>query len=410
MTDSPGRGTVLDLYITANSPGEISGWVEPVVRELRARVRSCRITLVILPCQYASGEELTMGVNAGADRCARIGGIGPLLREAGDNPSPGGVNKKLVLHLGGDFMFSVYLSKRISAPLWAYASRPRWSGFVDKFFVPDDGAERRFRLMGVRDEKFEKIGTLALDSVVLSESEEETRSVLGIGGDELILALLMGSRPIEYTEGVGLFLGVARIVQRAFPELRIVIPLAESVREEIFQESLKRNGVEWRGETMVRELAVGGGKWAAVVRGRTLEVLNCSKLAIAVPGTNNLQAAALYTPYIMVLPLDRADEYPLDGLAGILPLWLPGIRRLKRAYITWLNEKTSFVSLSNKIAGRMIAPEIRGFFGPEVVARMAVGLLESPERLKEMSRAFWELTHERGASARLAERIAEFAK
>jgi lipid-A-disaccharide synthase len=160
----------------------------------------------------------------------------------------------------------------------------------------------------------------------------------------------------------------------------------------------------------VREISLGEGRWAAVVRDRTPEALNCSALALAVPGTNNLQAAALYVPYIMVLPLDKAEEYPLDGILGLLPLWLPGFRRLKRFYIERLNERISFVSLPNKMAGRMIAPEIRGFFEPGMVARMAIGLLESPDALKEMSRAFAELTRERGASARLAEYLRKFAE
>jgi lipid A disaccharide synthetase len=75
-----------------------------------------------------------------------------------------------------------------------------------------------------------------------------------------------------------------------------------------------------------------------------------------------------------------------------------------------MNEKTSVVSLPNKIAGRMIAPEIRGIFSPHVVARMAIGLFESPEKLKEMSRAFLECTREKGASGHIAGDILKFVK
>lgn len=167
-------------------------------------------------------------------------------------------------------------------------------------------------------------------------------------------------------------------------------------------------GVKWMGETRVHAIDLGGGRWAGVVRDRTLEILNCSRLAIAVPGTNNLQAAALYIPYIMVLPMDRADEFPLDGLPGVLPLWIPGVRRFKKALILRLNARTPFVSLPNKMAGKMIAPEIRGIFQPEEVVEKAAELLSSPDKLQWISRAFWELTHERGASIRLAERIAEW--
>ncbi len=93
-----------------------------------------------------------------------------------------------------------------------------------------------------------------------------------------------------------------------------------------------------------------------------------------------------------------------------LPLWIPGMRRLKKKYILKLNEKVDFVSLPNKMAGRMIVPEIRGLFREEDVAVLAASLLENPIRLQEMSRAFWELTHERGAALKFAENIAQWAK
>ncbi|MDR1965861.1 MAG: hypothetical protein LBQ36_04060 [Synergistaceae bacterium] len=398
----------LDMYVTANSPGEISGWVVPVLREIRAKLWQCRITLVILPCQYASGEELSLGARSGADRCVGLKSLSKLLSDPEEKKFD--VKKRLLLHLGGDMFFSVCLSKKIGAPLWAYSPRPRWKFFVDRYFAPDDAAAERFKKAGVKPEKFHRIGNIALDSVHLIETEEETREFLGLPSDAPVLSCLTGSRPIEYTEGIRLFAAVAGMVAEKIPNLRVLFPLAPTVREDLLQTALAIAGIAWFGEARVREIDIGGGRRATVVRDRTLEALNCSKLAIAVPGTNNLQAAALYLPYIMALPLDRADEFPLDGLAGNIPLWLPGVRAIKKALIVRKNERTSFVSLPNKIARRMIAPEIRGFFEPKVVARMAIGLLESPEKLKEMSRAFWELTHERGAAALLAGHVEKFAK
>ncbi|MDR1470945.1 MAG: hypothetical protein LBS75_00335 [Synergistaceae bacterium] len=408
MSSADRPDIALDLYITTNSPGEIAGWVIPFLRELRPRARGCRTTLVILPCQYASGSELSYGAASGADRCVTVDRAGELAKaDASAKVSP---KKKMVLHMGGDFFFSVFLSKRLGATLWAYASRPRWSRFVSKFFVPDDAAFERFKASKLSPDRYERIGNLILDSVSLGESEGETRRSLGIGPDEPVLTFLAGSRPVEYSRGIPLFVSISRLILEKFPGVRVLFPLAPTVREDILMESLKDAGISWRGKERVREIELGGGRWGTALRGRTLEALNCSQLAIAVPGTNNLQAAALYIPFIMILPLDWADEYPLDGIPGILPLWLPGVRRLKRTHITRLNDRTSCVSLPNKLAGRMIAPEVRGIFKPEVVSRLAISLLTSPERLREMSRAFWDLTHERGASARLAERVAEWAR
>jgi lipid-A-disaccharide synthase len=397
----------LDLYITTNSPGEIAGWVAPAVREIRPRIWKCRITIVLLPCQYASGEEAELVSRTEADRCVRLGEFGEMLNEDKNGPSAA---RTMVLHMGGDLFFSVYLSKRLRCPLWAYASRPRWGRFVDRFLVPDTGAESLFALMNFPREKYELLGNLVLDSVVLGESEEEMRLALGLAPDEQVISCLTGSRPIEYREGIPFFARIAALITERFPDHRIVFPLAPTVREDELQETLKKNGISWMGDARVHAIDIGGGRWASLVRDRTLEIINCSRLSITVPGTNNLQAAALFVPFVMVLPLDRAEEFPLDGLMGVLPLWLPGFRRFKRAYIRKLNEKTEFVSLPNKMAGRMIAPEIRGTFTAQNAANVVIELLESPERLKGISRAFWELIHERGASVRLAELIAGFAK
>jgi lipid-A-disaccharide synthase len=366
------------------------------------------MTLVILPCQYASGEEISLGLRTGVDRCVTLGEFRKLRGDPGEKNYI--VKKKLLMHLGGDIMFSAYLSWKLGCRLWVYSSRPRWRRFVDRYFVPDETALGRFKRAGLAPERYVMIGNLALDSVTLSETEEETRDFLGLSPDEPVMTCLTGSRPLEYTESTKLMISTARIVTDRFPEIRTLFPLAPTVREELLQDELNKSGIKWIGESRIREIELGNGKKAAVVRDRTLEALNCSKLAIALPGTNNLQAAALYIPYIMVLPLHRADEYPLDGLPGILPLWIPGMKYLKKTYIIKLNERTSFLSLPNKIAGRMIAPEIRGFFDARVVARMAIGLLESPEKLKEISRTFWENTRDRGASVRLSEYVEKFAK
>ncbi|MDR3075781.1 MAG: hypothetical protein LBU26_00645 [Synergistaceae bacterium] len=397
----------LDLFITANSPGEISGWAAPVVRELRARKERFRITVVVPPCQYASGAEFELGLEIGADRCVRVSGLKKLLSGPGEKNIAD--RKRLVLHLGGDVVFSIYMSKKLRCPLWVYSSRPRWKFFVDRYFVQDERGREHFEKARVSPEKYSVIGNIALDSVRLSETENETREFLGISPETPVLTCLTGSRPIEYTESARLFVEASRMVTDRFPDMKVLFPLAPTVKDDLLRDALSAAGIGWTGESRVREIGLGNGKTAVVLRDRTPEALNCSRLALAVPGTNNLQAAALYIPFIMVLPLHRSEEYPLDGLPGLLPLWLPGFRRLKKAYIERLNERTGCVSLPNRMAGRMIAPEIRGIFDPPVVARMAIGLLESPERLKEISRAFWDLTHERGASARLAGEIAGFA-
>jgi len=45
------------VFIVTNSPGELVGWVRPVVRSLKKKASRIKIVVVIIPCQYASGME-----------------------------------------------------------------------------------------------------------------------------------------------------------------------------------------------------------------------------------------------------------------------------------------------------------------------------------------------------------------
>ena len=385
-----------NIYITVNSPGEIAGWAVPVVRELRLHLKSCRITLVVPPCQYASGAETAYGSQVeGVDRCLRF--YSALLSDVADCDAP-----CLVLHLGGDFAYSVLLSRRLRAPLYAYAARPRWGSFVEHFFIPDHSAQRRFALSNFPPDRYSQVGHLALDSVVLKETEEETRLRLGFSPQQKVLAFLTGSRPIEYCEGMPFFVKIASLVTESFPDHEVIFPMAPTVEEARLREALDAKGVRWRGSSRIREVDLGEGRWGRVLWALGLESINCCRFAVAVPGTNNLQLAALYVPFLMVLPLDKAEEYPLDGIGGVLPLWFPGVKQLKRRIIFGMNKRIPFVSLPNRMAGRMIAPELRGLLSAEDVAAKAKEMLAAPQKLEEISRSFWELTHERGAAGKIA--------
>lgn len=390
----------LDIYITVNSPGEIAGWAAPVVHELRGQLRphlkACRVTLVVPPCQYASGAEMTYGSRLeGVDRCVPFHSA---LFAGVENED----SSRLVLHLGGDFAYSVLLSRRLRAPLYAYASRPRWRSFVEHFFIPDLPAKRRFDLAGLSPDRYSQVGHLALDSVALRETEAETRLRLGFSPEQKILAFLTGSRPLEYCEGMPFFVKSASLILESFPDYEVIFPMAPTVDEGRLRSALSASGIQWRGSSRIREVDLGGGRWGRVLWAFGMEGVNCCRFAVAVPGTNNLQLAALYIPFLMVLPLNNAEEFPLDGIGGVLPLWLPGVRRLKRWIIFRMNERIAHVSLPNRMAGRMLTPELRGILSARNVAESAVELLRAPKKLEEISRAFWELTHERNAAGKIA--------
>jgi lipid-A-disaccharide synthase len=46
-----------DFFLISNSPGELAGWVRPVVLELKKQIPEATIEIFLTPCQFQSGTE-----------------------------------------------------------------------------------------------------------------------------------------------------------------------------------------------------------------------------------------------------------------------------------------------------------------------------------------------------------------
>ncbi|HWR29891.1 MAG TPA: hypothetical protein VN631_08645, partial [Negativicutes bacterium] len=130
-------------------------------------------------------------------------------------------------------------------------------------------------------------------------------------------------------------------------------------------------------------------------------------IAIVLPGTNNLQCAALGIPFIMLMPLNSIENVPFEGLLGLLyPRFFP-FNHLKKWIIAWMSPRVPYMSMVNRMAGRMLAPEIRGILTSIGVADAASALWRDTERRGKLRSDLLELTRERGAARMIAEEIRE---
>lgn len=388
-----------ELLILSNSPGEVAGWVKPVAEAFASRNSGTRVTLAVLPCPYASGMEKRYGSEIyGIDRAVAFRDVLLVGRGAG---------KKMVLQLGGDPMFGALLSAKFRMDWMIYTSRPRWQGRVAHYFIPDAVAERRFIAANVKCEKFSKTGNLMLDSIPQYLSAEEARGRLGISNDAEIISFLPGSRPFEYSQGAAFFCRVAEEIMEAFPNIQVLMPIAPTVDEEILTKGLSGYNLTWSGDGQVETVFLGN-RSVRLVRGDTFAAIKSSKLAIALPGTNNLQIAALDVPLLMVAPLNEAENIPLDGIPGIIPAFFPGYRYIKRKLVFRMNSREKFISLPNRIAGKEIVPEHRGLLTPHIVADLTKELLGTPGRLERIRQGYQELDFLFGASKRIADRVERY--
>ena len=391
-----------ELFILTNSPGEVSGWVKPVVMELEASGFSAKVRLVVLPCQYASGMEAEYG--------KKISGIDAVstFKELWKSSTANKGVKRLVLQLGGDPLFGALLSAKLRCCWMIYTARPRWRMRVGHYFVPDSTAEERFELQGVKKDRVTKVGNLIFDSAPECKDPAESRRIMGLSEGEEAVSFLAGSRPFEYKEGFAFFTCAAMEFLNKHPNYHAFLPVAPMVDEDLLKEGLKSAGLNWSGGSKPEEILWEGRNRIRFIRENNFDAIKASSLAVAFPGTNNLQIASLCVPLLTVLPLNQVENIPLDGIPGILPMSVPGAKALKKKLVYWYSGRLKYASLPNRMAGKTIVPEHRGVMTPSMVAALVEDLISDPEKLSEIVRRYSDLCLERGAAAKIASKVSDY--
>lgn len=410
----------MDILITANSPGEIFGWLRPVLGALEKRLPDVRRVVVIPPCTFASGTESQVVRN--------LSGVS-LVIESRDYltwalwgkrppyylPSSQGV----VLFLGGDLAHAVILARRLGWAVMAYSEgMVHWAKSFTRFLVPYSQTAEKVRARGVPPERIRVIGNLMVDGITYHFPRGELRQRLGAEGRPLV-AMFPGSRPFEVKYLAGFFLRVAELVAEKVPEtvfayslspfittqffatvLAQPLPVLESQRGEIVEEeALLPAGRVWR-------LRSAGGLSLWALQGVQYDLMREADLGMNLPGTNNLEMAAIGLPMVVVIPLNKPEEIPLEGIIeylGRLP-WVG--KALKRRAVREGLKKIPLVSWPNRLAGKMVAPELRGILTAQRVAEEILRLLEADEERAVMAQELKKAVGPGGAAMKLAEEVA----
>lgn len=200
---------------------------------------------------------------------------------------------------------------------------PFEKAFYDKFDVPC-----RF------------IGHKMADDIPLEPDQTAMRQQLGIPLDCQCLALLPGSRHAEVTLLSEPFLKAAQLLRDKFPDLHIVVPLANEKRRQEFE----RIKAEIAPQLNVQ-----------LLDGHAREAMIASKAAILASGTVALECMLAKCPMVVGYKM--------------------------KAFTFWLAKKlikTPYVSLPNILAGKEIVPELlQHDCTPENIANHVLPFLES---------------------------------
>lgn len=385
-----------EILIISNAPGELAAWVRPVVGEVRRRYPDARLTVALVPCPYASGHEAD-SLAAWNERL-EVWKPRQTVRFILSGRTPDGRHlgpKGLVLFLGGDQIFGVMASRRTGYPLLVYTETiGRWPWAVDRYLLSDRTPYLAMRGRGTAPGKLALVGNLMVDSVKTRQSPAQTRTQLGLIDRHLVLGILPGSKPFKVFYATPFLLRVAEILREANPSLQVVLhqspftPLAQ-LDKAISTPSFAATTGGTTGRLHVRD----GQVWIVTERGCPVRVvppeyqydgMAIDDLALTVPGTNTAELAVLGVPQVVVLPLNKPEEIPLEGLIGqvgripVLGKWL------KRLAIGHLSRRIGLVALPNRRMGRMVTPEMIGVLSPEAVAGEAAAILGDPMRRRQI--------------------------
>ncbi|MBI3925964.1 MAG: hypothetical protein HY319_10525 [Armatimonadetes bacterium] len=386
------------LLVTANSPGEISGWLRPIGRAWQEVARGGDIVVILLPCTFASGREESVA--------SRLPGVTEVIptnrllrflvwegRRFRGSPH---------LHLGGDLMYAALLSWRWGLRSWSYMWARRWwdSAFRGYFTRNQKGVDWLLRRRISRD-KIHVVGDLVVDSVYAGDLRDPPP--LGRA-----VSFLPGSRLHEVRGLAPFFLGVAEELRGRWPELEFRLLLSPfldpaEVRRVVTAPPLPDvGGVQGtlQGESV---LQAPGGTRLRLVQGGEAGALAGSRLVVTIPGTKTAEAACLGIPSCVILPLNRPERLPYGGLLGLLD-WLPGGPVLKGRLLLRMKGKIGYLAQPNILAGRELVPELIEVLRPHDVAQAAGRMLASEA---ELERIRVELLEQyapfRGAARRMVE-------
>ncbi len=391
------------IFVTANGPGEVMGWTRPLMRALYEHAPDARITVIVLPCAYATGRETQILESMfPAARVIDPHAYGRFLvgrHVAGLERTPG-----VLQYLGGDLFHAATIARRLGLrPMTYKFSRRSYAKLFERFFALDERNAQELRATGAPPDRVRVVGNLVADAVVGSLREAPPPPGTGSG-----VCILPGSRPYEVRFLMPFFMAVARELVRLRPGLAITFILSPFNSDDEI-----RTGVQWPGDPQHFGIAghydaanstieVDGARFA-VDRSHDYHAMAQSQLVISIPGTKCMEAAVLGRALLVAVPLNRVDEIAMNGIAAYLHR-VPLIGRPLKRWIAYrVAARIGTWAQPNIDAGRMVAPEIRGILKPAEVARRAAELLDDPHGLRVMGETLAALyADDVGAAQRMA--------
>jgi hypothetical protein len=368
----------VEIVLVTNGPGELYTWTQPVLRALRDADSKLKITISLVPDQFTSGNETAIAKSFAADAVTTPKEFLSFVT-TGRKPESLGSDRGVVIGLGGSVQMALQLGSRLKYPTYRYSFNPNWNRNLRKLFVHDERTFRSARLLGAPKERLEQVGNLVADAVQQSVPVENP-------GRPHIL-LLAGTRDAFSVVLIPFIIALADRLGQELPGARFVWPVVRLLKPETIEAGIA--GLE--------KAVLGGmagrreGNTIFTPNGSVIEMIGeaerhahmrSADIAVTIPGTNTLELGIAGVPSIVMLPLNKPEVIPLEGVGQWLGL-LPGVgtfikRRAVKLFVEGLKLP---VSLPNRFSGEDLMLEMRGKISVEQIAQAVLSLLNNPSDL-----------------------------
>jgi hypothetical protein len=322
------QSSKFNLLILSNSPGEITAWVAPVAKEAKKQNPNCHITLLLTPCQYASGEELAVAkAISEIDRIYapketfRLLFFSSWFRKK--------FPKGTVLFLGGDPFYAKLFGLKYRLPVKIY-SKPTYKELMYEH---------------VRDFKTTK--------------KEEG------------CLFMCGSRPTHFFNLLPLITETVQEIKKLQPDFQAKLLVSPFIKKNDFAVYQEKNNLS---------------EFTIIEQEDSRKIISQAKLVVTIPGTNNMEIAYLGKPAMVIFPLNHPEYILFDSVLWYLAK-VPLLKQLIfRIIINYVSNKKRYFSIVNEMADKYIYPEITEVIKPQKTAKDILNLYNNFEKLENIKK------------------------
>jgi len=204
-------------------------------------------------------------------------------------------NEKPDIFIGVDAPdFNFYIEKKLKQngiPTFHYVAPSVWAWRPNRVYKIKKSTDHIFSIFPHEKQLFEKVGIeitfvghpLA-NKIPLQSNMNKYRRVLKLNREELVIALLPGSRMGELKAHTDTLLETAQNLLRVYPDAKFLIPTTNDANVNFIRCRIKNNPI----------------KNIKLIKGKVDEILSSANIAIAASGTASLQIALHKKPMIII--------------------------------------------------------------------------------------------------------------